>query len=152
MPAAGNDAAGRVWMRLMACNKLVETRLRNRLRADFDATLPRFDVLAQIDREPRGPTMSELSERLMVTKANITDLFGRLEADGLVSRKRSKKDGRIQHVYLTAKGKNELAEMLKSHNAWLAELMSDLDENDLAALHDILGRLRDSLKAAGERQ
>jgi DNA-binding MarR family transcriptional regulator len=144
--------AVKVWMRVMTCNKLVQGHLRNRLRTNFDTTLPRFDILAQIDRAPRGPTMGELSQRLMVTKANITDLFGRLEAEGLVTRKSCKKDGRVQHVYLTPRGKSELDTMLNAHTAWLTQLMQRVPHDDLMALNDILGRLNETLKETNEGQ
>jgi DNA-binding MarR family transcriptional regulator len=140
--------ATRVWLRIMACNNLIQAEIRNRLRDEFGTTLPRFDVLAQIDRPPQGPTMGELSERLMVTKANITDMMGRLEAENLVLRKRSGKDARISHVYLTAKGKRALDGMLAAHQVWLAGLMQDLGPRDMTFLYDILGRLKTSLKQA----
>ncbi len=54
----------RLWLRLLTCTNLVETEIRSRLRQDFDCTLPRFDLLAQLDRHPevrcgRGGTRSD---------------------------------------------------------------------------------------------
>ena len=58
----------RVWLRLLACSNIVEGTVRSRLRDEFGITLPRFDVLAQLDAAARddvqGLTMSELSRRL----------------------------------------------------------------------------------------
>ena len=39
----------RAWLRALTCVRLIETQIRARLRAEFDTTLPRFDVLAQLD-------------------------------------------------------------------------------------------------------
>lgn len=136
----------RLWLRLLGCTNLIDGRLRENLRTEFDTTLARFDVLAQIDREPKGPTMSELSRRLMVTKGNITDLMGRLEAEGLVERHRHPTDARVQHVHLTAKGKRMLAKMLPVHGDWLAAMLGDLDPDEQQALYALLGKLRESLR------
>lgn len=45
-------AQTRLWLRLLACTTLIEGELRRRFREEFDFTMPRFDVLAQLDREP----------------------------------------------------------------------------------------------------
>src|SRR5690606_30554928 len=68
----------RLWLRLLACTSLIERVLRERLRRDFETTLPRFDVLAQLDRAPEGLSMGELSQHLMVSAGNITGLIERL--------------------------------------------------------------------------
>lgn len=144
-PGAG--AVG-VWMRMLACGNIVQAHLRERLRQEYETTLARFDVLAQIDRPPRGPTMGELSARLMVTKGNITDLIGRLEADGLVTRKRCDRDQRIQYVHLTAKGKRLIDAMTASHAKWLAMLMAELKPDEIEQLYAMFGRLKKALRPA----
>jgi hypothetical protein len=76
----------RLWLRLYACTSLVESRVRRRLQARFGTTLPRFDLMAQLDRSPQGLRMRELSSRLMVTGGNVTGLTDTLEDEGLVVR------------------------------------------------------------------
>lgn len=149
VPAQAAQAAEtRLWLRLLACCNLVDAQLRNRLRSDFGTTLARFDVLTQIARPPEGPTMSQLSARLMVTKGNMTDVIGRLEAEHLVERRRDALDARVQRVYLTAAGAQAVTQMLPAHNTWLAELMRDFDRQDLQQLDELLGRLRGVLRNA----
>lgn len=145
---AAPAAETRLWLRLLACYNLVEVELRGRLRSNFDSTLARFDVLAQIARPPEGLTMSQLSQRLMVTKGNMTDVIGRLEAERLVERHRDADDARVQRVYLTAAGKRTVNKMLPAHNVWLAELMRDFDRDDTQALTELLGKLRTALRSA----
>jgi hypothetical protein len=64
-PADAERLALRIWLRLLACENLVEREVRGRLRAQFGSTLPRFDVLAQLDaaapESDSGLAMSELS-------------------------------------------------------------------------------------------
>lgn len=137
----------RVWLRMLACASLVENELRERLRTEFDTTLARFDVLAQLARPPE-PTMGELSQRLMVTKGSITDVIGRLEAAKLVERRRDPADARVQRVRLTPRGRRIAEEIIPVHNAWLAELLGELGRSDLKALDRLLGRLRTMLRTA----
>jgi DNA-binding MarR family transcriptional regulator len=140
-----------VWLRLLAATNVGVERLRRGLREQFEVTLPAFDLLAQVDRAPAGPTMSELSRRLMVTKGNVTDLVLRVEEKGLVERRPDERDGRVQHVHLTRAGEALLARMLPAHRAWLGELMAGVDAARLAQLHDLLGELKTQFLRLAER-
>jgi len=51
---------------------VIETEVRRRLRDSFDVTLPRFDLMAQLERTPKGMTLGELSQRMMVSNGNVT--------------------------------------------------------------------------------
>ena len=74
----------RLWLRLLTCTTLIESEVRRRLREEFDITLPRFDLMAQLDRAPDGMTLGELSQRMMVSNGNITGLVERLVEQGLI--------------------------------------------------------------------
>jgi DNA-binding MarR family transcriptional regulator len=76
----------RLWLRMLACTNQVENRIRQKLQSDFQTTLPRFDLLAQLERAPEGLKMRELSQRLMVTGGNVTGIADGLEKDGLIVR------------------------------------------------------------------
>ena len=62
----------RLWLRMLTCTNLVEALVRTRLRAEFGATLPRFDLMAQLERSPEGMTLGQLSRRMMVSNGNVT--------------------------------------------------------------------------------
>jgi DNA-binding MarR family transcriptional regulator len=135
----------RTWMRMLACTNLVLANLRANLRVQFDVTLPTFDILAQVQRAPRGPTMSELSRRLLVSKGNITDLVTRLERRGLIERRADERDARVQHVYLTPVGEKLIRRMLAAHDRWLIAMIAELGQQSMLGLHRSLGGLRDVL-------
>ena len=103
----------RLWLRLFTCKEVIESEVRRRLRDNFDVTLPRFDLLAQLDRAPKGMTLGELSQRMMVSNGNVTGLVDRLVEQGLIDRRPSPKDRRAQIVSLTAGG----APLLPRHGA-----------------------------------
>lgn len=139
-----------VWLRLLRCTTLIERELRARLRDEFDTTLPRFDLLAQLDAAVRegadGLTMTELSRRMMVTNGNLTSVVDRLVTEGLVSRTASPSDRRVQLIRLTTGGKRALDAMIPAHHAWVAELFAEFDPDDARLLHELLGRLRGSFR------
>src|ERR1017187_3897989 len=89
-----DHAALRLWLRLFTCTKLVEDRVRACLRESFGTTLPRFDLMSQLYRLPKGLRMNEVSTRMMVTCANVTGITDQLEREGLVVRKIAKGDRR----------------------------------------------------------
>ena len=83
---ADQHASLRLWLRLLTCTQLIEKQVRHQLRTEFDTTLPRFDLMAQLERAPDGMKMNELSRRMMVTGGNVTGITDQLVAEGLVER------------------------------------------------------------------
>ena len=149
-PVADQHESLRLWLRLLACSSLVEQQVRSRLREEFGITLPRFDVLAQLDAASRddvqGLTMSELSRRLMVTNGNLTGLIERLVQEGLVSRAASATDRRTQIVRLSAAGRRALHAMAPEHERWIDGMFAELSLDDRTQLHALLGKLRGSIR------
>jgi DNA-binding MarR family transcriptional regulator len=139
---ADDHEALRLWLRVLACTNIIESDLRTRLRQGFDCTLPRFDLMAQLDRHPKGLKMRELSRRLMVTGGNVTGLTDKLVEEGLVERREDPKDRRVYSVLLTAAGKRQFRRMALEHEQWVIELFSGLDQSDKARLFELLGKLK----------
>lgn len=136
----------RVWLRLLATTKLISQEIRRRLRSEFGATLPQFDLLAQLYREPDGLRLGEISKRTMVTNGNITGLVARLEEDGLIRRETPGDDRRVTVARLTPKGRTTFAEMAKVHERWLQEMLEDVDERTVSALLTHIDQLQRSVK------
>lgn len=137
----------RIWLRLLACTNLLEHELRQRLARAAGTTLPRFDVLAQLERHGGPVSMGELSRRLMVSKGNVTGLIDRLVRDGLVARSRSPEDRRFQMVELTAAGRAFFARIADEHCRWVAGMMGRLSPDEMTALHALLAGLKNSVLA-----
>ena len=78
--------------------------MRERLKKEFDTTLPRFDVMAALYRAPEGMLMSDLSRFLLVSNGNVTGIVDRLVSEGLVARARRNGDRRTSMVRLTDAG------------------------------------------------
>lgn len=138
----------KLWLRLLTCSNLIEGEVRTRLREDFDTTLPRFDLLAQLDRAPEGLTMGEVSSRLMVSNGNVTGLTETLVREGLVSRLPEPGDRRSLRIRLTAAGKRTFDAMTPTHEQWIDELVSGLTRAEMARLLELLGKLKQSVLSA----
>ena len=132
----------RLWLRLFACTSLVESRVRRRLQTRFGTTLPRFDLMAQLDRSPQGLRMSELSSRLMVTGGNVTGLTDSLEDEGLVVRESDGADRRALRVKLTREGRRVFRAMATVHERWIAELFAGLSAREARSLAERLHTLK----------
>jgi DNA-binding MarR family transcriptional regulator len=142
----------RLWLRLLACTNLIEVEVRQRLRERFQTTLPRFDLLAQLERVEDGLLLGELSRRMMVSNGNVTGLVERLAQAGLIERNVSEADRRAVRVRLTAKGRKTFAEMAAAHGEWISELFGRVSEAEQKALWSRLGDLKASvLHAARQR-
>jgi len=135
----------KLWLRLLTCTNMVEGALRQNLRQSFDSTLPRFDLLAQLDRHPEKLTMGAWSRLMMVAVGNVTGLVRQMEEKGLVNRVPLKTDRRTYQVGLTAKGKRHFDEMAEDHEAWIAGLFDGMDHNQQEALMEGLSVLKASL-------
>ncbi len=136
----------RLWLRLLTCTNLIEGEIRARLRQHFGVTLPRFDLMAQLEKAPDGMTLGELSRRMMVSNGNVTGLVERLLESGLVERRPHATDRRAVVVALTPSGRKSFADMATAHAEWIAELCAGLPPPDLAQLMRLLGRLKSQVK------
>ena len=108
---ADHHASLRLWLRLLSCTTRMEDTIRQRLREQFDTTLPRFDLMAQLARHPEGLKMGEISRRLMVTGGNVTGITDQLVKEALVTREPLANDRRAYLVRLTPAGRKAFQRM-----------------------------------------
>lgn len=145
---ADHEAELRLWLRLLTCTTMIEGEIRRRLRAEFDTTLPRFDLMAQLHKTPAGMTLGELSKRMMVSNGNLTGLVERLVASGQLERRASQTDRRTQSVALTQAGRRTFRAMARAHENWISELFADLSASDAESLMRLLAKTKNSARNA----
>lgn len=132
----------KLWLRMLSCTVRIESEIRTRLRNEFGITLPRFDLMAQLERHPGGLRMGELSKRMMVTGGNITGITDQLEQEKLVVRVPDPQDRRAYSVKLTAAGRRAFERMAVVHEGWIAELLGGLSVADKTTLIQLLSRIK----------
>ena len=143
----------RLWLRLLTCTTLIEGEVRSRLRARFDVTLPRFDLMAQLDKAPDGMTLSDVSKRMMVSNGNVTGLVERLVVSGHLDRRTSVTDRRVQMIRLTKVGRAEFRKMAAEHETWIADMFAELTPKDVRELMRLLAKAKGSAqRSAGRRR
>ena len=147
---ADQHASLRLWLRLLSCTTRVEDKIRQKLRESFDITLPRFDLMAQLERHSDGLSMGELSRRMMVTGGNITAIVDQLEKEKLVLREVGVNDRRSFTVKLTQAGKDACTDMAIAHEAWVADMFEGLSVDEQSQLYTLLGAMKKNLQKQEE--
>ena len=137
----------RLWLRLLTCTNMIEGQIRSRLRAEYDVTLPRFDLMAQLYRASDGMMMSEVSKRMMVSSGNVTLIVEHLLASGDVERQTSTQDRRAQLIRLTEAGRANFRQMAAAHEIWIANMFDRLTQKDIGNLMKLLAKAKASLQA-----
>lgn len=140
----------RLWLRLLTCSNLIQVRVRKAMAARFKTTLPRFDLMAQLERAPDGLQMGELSRRMLVTGGNVTGIADQLEHAGLVVRAADPKDRRAYRIKLTREGRQVFAQMAIEHERWIVAMFEGMRARDKRAMNQLLSRLRVILRQGEE--
>lgn len=135
----------RLWLRLLTCSTEIEKLIRNNLVREFSSTLPRFDILSALDRNPDGLTMTNLSTLLMVSNGNVTGLVDRLSQEGLIERVALEHDRRTSKVTMTPMGKRAFRDMASRHEEWLDDMFEKVSNEEMDELLDLLNRVRVSV-------
>lgn len=141
----------RLWLRMLTCSTLIEREIRRRLREEFRTTLPRFDLMAQLEKSPTGMTVGEVSQRLMVSNGNVTTVVAGLVDDGHVDKRPAPNDRRVQVISLTAQGRRAFRAMAERHEGWIADIFAGLNPSDVASLMRHLGATKISIQQAIDR-
>ncbi|MCA2006348.1 Transcriptional regulator, MarR family [Tritonibacter mobilis] len=132
----------RLWLKLLKTSGSIEAELRRRLRDRHNTTLPRFDVMSALSRNPEGLKMSQLSQFLRVSNGNVTGIVDRLTDDGLALRVAVPGDRRAQVARLTPAGEAEFARLAAEHEAWIDEMMAGLGADDITDMSALLDQIQ----------
>lgn len=133
----------RAWLDLLTASNAIKKSIDTALRTQFGVSISRFDVLSALDRAgPEGLRAGDLSQRLMVTEGNTTQVMAPLIRDGLVKRISSREDGRVAIFRLTRKGEKLFEKMADEHRSWVSDAFTGLSQNELAMLRRLLGKLK----------
>lgn len=128
---------------LLKCAKRLEQLLAGSFRDGHGSSLPRFDVLANLDlADAHTLSTSQLARLLIASQGNITRLLDRMEQDGLVERRPNAEDRRVSDITLTAAGAAKFREMASDHEHWMAQVFDVLSDTEAAQLIRLLRRIR----------
>ncbi len=123
------------------------TRAYQPLLEELDTTYPQYLVLLILWEED-GVRVSRIGERLQLDSATLTPLLKRLEARGLIERRRSAVDQRVVEVSLTGEGKRARRKAQDIPEAMLCK--SGLSLAELSRLRSTLQEVTRALLEADE--
>ncbi len=135
----------RLSLRLLTTSRLIEREVDALFRARFGSTIARFDFLSALDRHG-ALTLGEVSQYLLVSNGNVTQLRTRLADHGLIETEIDQRDRRIQRVRLTREGERVFKQMAKAHATCVDALLRDLSQADKTALSRLLDAAKASLR------
>ena len=129
------------WSAFLRAHSRVVRELERELQAEQHLALTDYDVLVQLAAaDDRRLRMSELADRLLLSRSGATRLVDRLVAEGLVERVICESDRRGQWASLTDAGHDRLRRAAPTHLRGIATHFLDrLSTDDLAALERMLG-------------
>jgi DNA-binding MarR family transcriptional regulator len=131
------------WRRFLRAHAVVIRRLEADLLAEHQLPLASYDVLVQLVEAPgRRLRMTELAQRVLLSRSGLTRLVDRLEREGLVRREACDSDARGMFAVLTDAGYDRLRRATPTHLRGVAEYaVGRLDPEELGELGRILGHL-----------
>ena len=130
------------WVSLVHAGSYLPAELGRYLQAEVGLSLAEQDLLKQLMLGGGELKLSDLSQRIFLSKAGITKMMDRLEKTGFVKRVPSKTDRRVIMARLTKRGAKALERSFQLLGPWVDEnLRQHLDENQLLALKDALETL-----------
>lgn len=104
------------WLGLLDVYNRVVKELDQELEREYGLSLSTFSVLATLTRSPEGRLrMSELADRVLISRPGMTRLIERLERAGLVERSHGEADSRQVFAAITERGLDRLGEATESH-------------------------------------
>ena len=106
------------------------------LQEKVDLSLSELYLMIQVRSAGGRTKMGDLSDGLKITKAGITKMVDRLEAQGHVRRERAENDRRVRYITLTQKGARTMRSTRPKLQVWLEEhFLRPLSDSDLKAVN-----------------
>ncbi len=139
-----DSEALRAWLSLLRTSGSIKKVIDAKLRAEFDMSISRFDILSALERSNRnGLRAGALSRQLVVSEGNTTQVMTKLIDRGYVLRRNDVRDARVVIYSLSDEGEALFTKMAAVHKQWIREIFGHVPATDLAQLRLILEHLSD---------
>lgn len=150
--AALDAAQMTAWRTFLRAHAVVTRRLEAELVAEHDLPLASYDVLVQLSEAPDGRLrMTELADRVLLSRSGLTRLVDRLVRDGLVERQACAEDARGMLAVLTPAGLDRLRRAWPTHLRGVAGYLDRLSSDEVQMLAALLVKLVPETSDGGAR-
>jgi DNA-binding MarR family transcriptional regulator len=121
------------------------SKAADRFLAHYKLTLAQFNFLAILRQEPAGIHQSEIGARLVVSRANITGLVGRMKQAGLCRVVSDPQDARLKRIRITAAGDRLIDRIEGPYLAEIRRITRSFSAGEMEQLSETLDRLLRSI-------
>ena len=130
------------WMALIRTHARLWDQVETQMRNDSGLTMPRYDVLMQLNMAGGRLGLSELATRIVLSPSGLSKLLDRMESTGLIRREPDPRDARSTFARITPHGRTLVKRARESHHAWLQQAFGDpLNDRDITDLTRIVRKL-----------
>jgi DNA-binding MarR family transcriptional regulator len=130
------------WLALVRTHARLWDQCETQMRHDSGLTLPRYDVLMQLDMAGGRLGLTDLASSVVLSASGLSKLLDRMEASQLLRREPDPRDARSTFARITPRGRSLVRKARHGHHAWLEQAFGEaLDDRDIADLTRIMGRL-----------
>jgi len=137
------------WMALVRTYARLWDQVEAQMRHDSGLTMPRYDVLMQLDLAGGRLGLTELSSSIVLSPSGLSKLLDRMEASQLIQREPDPSDARSTFARITPRGRSLVRKARDRHHAWLQQVVGNaLDDRDVADLTRIMKRIADRTPSA----
>jgi DNA-binding MarR family transcriptional regulator len=142
----------RTYFALMEAVSLLQYAVQQQLRADGELSYVQFEILARLADADRQLSMTEIADVVVYSRSGLTHQAALLEKAGLITRETSTHDQRSTLVGITDAGRARLDVVLPGHIDVVRSLLFEtLSDEDVRALGDVMGRVRDHMRTKPPR-
>lgn len=133
----------RMWRKIVRVNAQLLSQLEATLVAEHGLALAEYDVLAQLADSPqRRLRMSELAQRVLLSRSGLTRLVDRMTTQGFIERQACLSDARGLYAVLTEAGYLRVRGATRSHYRSIhAHVLGMMSPHQHACLEDILDQV-----------
>jgi len=144
------DARWRAWRGLLEVSSFVTQRIDEDLRDKVGIDIQTYDAMLHTkEAGDTGIRMTDLADRVLLSKAGLTALVDRLEHRGLLARRTGRKDRRVKRIVLTPAGAELFHQAAQVHNATVDRWFHQhLDENTARPIAQTLAGIHETHLAA----
>ena len=142
-PQGLTTAEQTAWRAFLRAHSTVVRALEAELLAEHDLPLASYDVLVQLSESPDTRLrMTELADRVLLSRSGLTRLADRLEREGLITRQPCPSDARGTLAVLTDAGLERLREAWPTHLRGVEQHVTGrLTSDELVQFGRLLGKL-----------
>lgn len=140
----------RTWVKVALVYQKAFRALADRL-TEVGLSVAQYDLLAcLVKAEPELLKQSELANRLLVTKGNISGMLNRMTEQGMVSRADDLEDKRSKRIVITDEGRKLYEAGSRLQEALVDEMFEGVEKDKVDFLEQVVNEICERIELRGK--